>query len=140
MTSFAVIDTNVLVSSFITSRRDSPVVQIMRLIADNAVVPLCSDEILKEYYDVLFRKKFGLNPIKAGEVISSIIRNGILVNPEPSGIRLIDMDDIPFYEVVLSRRELKPHLVTGNKKHFPKDPTVVSPAEFLEIIKHSGVA
>lgn len=44
-----------------------------------------------------------------------------------------DPKDIVFYEVALSKEGS--FLVTGNTKHFPKEPIVVTPAEMLEIIK-----
>ena len=40
--------------------------------------------------------------------------------------------DIVFYEVALSKAGS--FLVTGNIKHFPKNPIVVTPSEFLRII------
>ena len=43
-----------------------------------------------------------------------------------------DPKDLVFYEVALSKEES--FLVTGNLKHFPKKPFVVSPAEMMEII------
>ncbi|MCQ2072302.1 MAG: PIN domain-containing protein [Bacteroidaceae bacterium] len=45
-----------------------------------------------------------------------------------------DPKDIVFYEVALSKEGS--FLVTGNIKHFPKDPIVVTPAEFLDIFKN----
>ena len=39
-----------------------------------------------------------------------------------------------FYEVALSKDDA--YLVTGNKKHFPQTPIVVTPAEMLEILKN----
>ena len=44
----------------------------------------------------------------------------------------VDKDDVVFYEVALSREDS--FLVTGNLKHFPKKPFIVSPAEMVEII------
>ena len=44
-----------------------------------------------------------------------------------------DIKDIVFYEVALSQEGS--FLVTGNTKHFPKEPLVVTPAHMLEIIK-----
>lgn len=38
-----------------------------------------------------------------------------------------------FYEVALSKEDA--FLVTGNQKHFPMTPIVVTPAELLEILK-----
>jgi len=43
-----------------------------------------------------------------------------------------DEDDRVFYEVTLSKDDA--NLVTGNLKHFPKTPIVVTPAEMLEIL------
>lgn len=44
-----------------------------------------------------------------------------------------DPDDVVFYEVALSKEDA--FLVTGNQKHFPKMTQVVSPAEFLDILR-----
>lgn len=43
-----------------------------------------------------------------------------------------DESDRVFYEITLSVDDS--FLVTGNLKHYPKKPQVVTPAEFLEII------
>jgi hypothetical protein len=39
---------------------------------------------------------------------------------------------VVFYEVALSKEDS--FLVTGNIRHFPKNPIVVTPAEFLKLI------
>ena len=44
------------------------------------------------------------------------------------------MKDLPFYEVVLEKRDSDTYLVTGNIKHFPKDPFIVTPRELLDIL------
>ena len=44
----------------------------------------------------------------------------------------IDKDDIVFYEVALSKEDS--YLVTGNIKHFPKKPFIVTPTEMVAII------
>ena len=46
-----------------------------------------------------------------------------------------DIDDVVFYEVALSKDNA--YLVTGNKKHFPKSPIVVTPAEMITILQQS---
>ena len=66
--------------------------------------------------------------------MSAIEKYGILVDPSPSGITLPDMKDVPFYEVVLEKRDDNPYLVTGNIKHFPKEPFIVTPRELLDIL------
>jgi hypothetical protein len=43
-----------------------------------------------------------------------------------------DPNDIVFYEVKMSKEDT--YLVTGNIKHFPKQPFVVTPREMVEII------
>ena len=45
-----------------------------------------------------------------------------------------DPEDVVFYEVALSKDGA--FLITGNKKHFPQRPVVVSPSEFVEILNH----
>lgn len=67
-------------------------------------------------------------------LLSAIEKYSILVSPLPSGIVLPDMKDLPFYEVVLEKRDDGAYLVTGNIKHFPKEPFVVTPRELLDIL------
>lgn len=59
---------------------------------------------------------------------------GIFFDPDPSEIVLPDRKDLPFYEVVLGKRDVDVYLVTGNIKHFPKEPFVVTPRELLDIL------
>lgn len=48
-----------------------------------------------------------------------------------------DPKDVVFYEVAMSKKDA--YLVTGNKKHFPNKPIVVTPAEMVEILKEQGL-
>ena len=57
MKCYAVIDTNVLVSSLLTKNSESATVGVIKVVADGSVVPVFSKEILKEYNEVLHRKK-----------------------------------------------------------------------------------
>jgi len=45
--------------------------------------------------------------------------------------------NIVFYEVTLSKDNA--YLVTGNKKHFPKTPIAVTPAEMLESLQQETI-
>lgn len=47
-------------------------------------------------------------------------------------IEMPDEDDRVFYEVCLSKEDS--FLVTGNLKHFPKEPQVITAAEMMEIL------
>ena len=46
-----------------------------------------------------------------------------------------DEDDRVFYEVSLSVEDS--FLITGNFKHYPQTPKVISPADFLMVMKDS---
>ena len=48
---------------------------------------------------------------------------------------LPDIKDIPFYVVTLSNGENDIYLVTGNLKHFPAKPFIVTPAQFLKLLQ-----
>ena len=45
----------------------------------------------------------------------------------------IDPKDVVFYEIALSKEGS--YVVTGNTKHFPVSPIVVTPAEMLRILE-----
>ncbi len=52
-----------------------------------------------------------------------------------SGELFPDPDDRVFYEVALSKDGS--YVVTGNQRHFPKTPIVVSPTEMMKIIREN---
>ena len=135
MICYAVIDTNVLVSALLSSKDDSATVQVLGKVLAGEIIPVYSNMITKEYREVLSRKKFGFAGGTVGYLLSAIEKYGILVNPSSSGIVLPDMKDLPFYEVVLEKRDDEAYLVTGNIKHFPKEPFVVTPREILDILE-----
>lgn len=58
MTCYAVIDTNVLVSALASSHDDAATVLVVGKLFSGEVIPLFSDEILKEYNEVFRRTKF----------------------------------------------------------------------------------
>ena len=47
---------------------------------------------------------------------------------------MLDEDDRVFNEVALSEEDS--FLITGNLKHFPKTPKVVTAAQMMEILDH----
>lgn len=131
---FAVIDTNVLVSSLI--KVDSIPRIIINLVKDGTIVPIINGEILKEYYDVLFRKKFLFDLVVVNEMLSEIKKRVLLVDKIETNESFIDGDDKVFYQVLMSARQtLDVYLITGNKKHFPEREFIVSPREMLDIIE-----
>ena len=53
---------------------------------------------------MLSRKEFSFDPSVVNYLLSFILRKGIEVDPKPTGIQLIDMKDLVFYEVVLEKK------------------------------------
>ena len=135
MKHYAVIDTNVLVSSLLSPHPDSATVLIRNHIANGDLVPLFNAEILAEYRSVLARPKLGLPENLAAAVLDVINAVGFPLARTASTESFPDPKDVVFYEVALSKEDA--YLVTGNIKHFPKKPFVVTPAEMLAIIEEN---
>jgi putative PIN family toxin of toxin-antitoxin system len=134
MACYAVIDTNVLVSALLSSHDDAATVLVIGKLFSGEVIPLFSDEIIKEYHEVLRRKKFHFSEDAVRILLQTIEKYGEYVTPTPTGELLPDMKDLPFYEVVVEKQEDDAYLVTGNRKHFPAKPFVVTAKEFLDIL------
>ena len=137
MTCYAVVDTNVLVSALLSGKDDAATVQVLVKVLGGEIIPVYSNAISKEYREVLTRKKFGFSGELIEYLLSAIEKFGILVDPEPSGVILPDMKDLPFYEVVMEKQDDRAYLVTGNIKHFPKEPFIVTPRELIELLNRS---
>lgn len=137
MICYAVIDTNVLVSALLSSKDDTATVQVLAKVISGEIIPVYSNVMTREYREVLSRKKFGFSGEMIEYLLSAVEKYGILVDPSPSGITFPDMKDVPFYEVVPEKRADDAYLVTGNIKHFPKEPYIVTPRELLDILSNS---
>lgn len=133
---YAVFDTNVLVSSLMSKRKDSPTVALLDYVLDGQIVLLYSEEIVAEYDEVLRREKFEFSDERINAVLE-MVKTGFCLEPTPSGLSFPDADDSVFYEVALSKEGS--YLVTGNQKHFPKTPIVVTPAEMLQIVQNENL-
>lgn len=136
---YAVVDTNVIVSALITKNPESPTRKIFRAMLGGGIIPLYNEEILGEYGEVLGREKFHLEQGAVQTVLNAIRSFGIEVNPESSEATLIDQDDLVFYEVVMEKRDEDAYLITGNLRHFPIRPFIVTPAEMLKIMETHGI-
>ena len=132
MSLFVVFDTNVIVSAMLSNNPNASTVKVVEAISQEKVIPLYNDEILCEYRKVLHRAKFNLHPSIVTSMIASIVRLGVKVDRTPTDETFIDLSDMVFYEVALSKEGS--FVVTGNAKHFPKNPIVVSPAELLAML------
>ena len=129
---YAVIDTNVIVSALLSRHQDSATVKILDYLYGRTIVPVYNDEVLEEYATVLRRTKFNFPESTICATLEAIKAGGVKSDRISCEEQLPDPKDIVFYEVALSVEES--YLVTGNTKHFPKKPFVVTPAEMLQII------
>ena len=129
---FAVIDTNVLVSALL--KWDSIPGLVVEKVVTGKVIPVLSEEIINEYIEVLHRKKFQFMDVDIQLVIRGITQQGIFLKPAKIEEELPDDKDVVFYAVTMEAREENiAYLVTGNIRHFPIKPYVVTPREFLNI-------
>ena len=101
---YAVIDTNIFVSALITHNSNASTARVLENLLLHRIIPLYNDD--KE--------------------------NGIDSSRFPYDGTMPDEDDRVFYEVCLSKEDS--FLVTGNLKHFPKEPQVITAAEMMEIL------
>lgn len=138
MICYAVIDTNVLVSALLSNRPDAATVQLIGRLISGEIVPVYSNEIMSEYREVLGRKKFGFEPEMVRYLLAAIGKYGVLLEPASTGMSLPDIKDLPFYEVVMEKRGDDAYLVTGNLKHFPAEPFIVTARQMLEILDGKG--
>ena len=131
---YAVIDTNVIVSALTTKHDDAATLVVMTKVISGEIIPLYCNDILDEYGEVLRRAKFGFAEAQIQIILSAFKNFGIRVEPSPTGEILPDMDDLPFYEVVAEKRDDNAYLVTGNLKHFPVKPFIVTARQLLDIM------
>lgn len=75
--------------------------------------------------------------IDTNVLVSALISNH---TDAATGVILPDMKDLPFYEVVMEKREDGTYLVTGNLKHFPTRPFIVTAREMLNILDGKDVS
>ncbi len=130
---YAVIDTNIFVSSFITKNQTASTRMVIKSMFKGKIKPLYSSEILEEYSEVLHRSKFHLADKDIQRLLNFIKQHGIDSDRFPYDGEMPDEDDRVFYEVALSEEDS--FLVTGNLKHFPRTPKVVTAAQMMEILE-----
>jgi putative PIN family toxin of toxin-antitoxin system len=124
-----VLDTNVLISGLINI--EGIPAQIVNLLINSRLTLLYDSRILKEYEEVLGRKKFGFTGSVVAPLLDYIKNEGEYIAAEPTSRPFRDKDDIMFYEVAKTAKAK--YLVTGNKEHYPKERMIKSPKEFIEL-------
>ena len=131
---YAVIDTNVIVAALLTHNPMVATAKVLDFLSEGRIAPVYNEEIMNEYQDVLHRKKFHFKEDKIQMVLNYIRHYGIHSDRIPYTGDMLDGKDRPFYGVSLSMDDS--FLVTGNLKHFPVTPKVVTPSQMIEIISN----
>ncbi len=126
-----VLDTNVLVSALLSPH--GPPAAILNLVVIGRIGLDYDNRTLHEYLEVLHREKFGFHAESVDAIISFFAAEGKFVTAEPAGVVFVDDGDRKFYEVMVSGGA--DYLVTGNRKHFPKDRRIINPADFLKLYR-----
>ena len=129
---YAVIDTNILVSARISKNSLAATVKVVASMFHNRIIPVYNEEIITEYYEVLRRPKFRIKEEQIDAILNYIKTFGVHSERIPFSGDMPDEKDRPFYEVTLSKEDS--FLVTGNLKHFPRTPQVVTAAQMMEIL------
>lgn len=125
-----VLDTNILVSSLWT--KEGAPAKIIKMILDRQLIPCHDFRIISEYRQVLRRPKFDFIPSDADDLIDFIRNSGVSVVAAPDGARFADESDRKFYEVAKSLNAI---LITGNIKHYPTEPFIMTPADFIRFLE-----
>jgi len=123
----AVIDTNILVSA-LWSKNGAPA-KVVGLILSGQLIPCYDRRIMLEYRQVLQRPKFRFHPGEINALLDWFKQAGRSVVPTPVDIPFVDEADRKFYETA---KYCGAVLITGNLRHFPSEPTVMSVTNFLE--------
>jgi len=123
-----VLDTNVIVSSILSSGPPSVVAD---MVANGKLIPFYNNLIIEEYWNVLHRPKFNFSKKQIDCLLDSIVKAGVAVEYYTSStVKLLHEDDRIFYD--LAKKSLA-YLITGNIKHYPNESFIISPANFLKI-------
>lgn len=132
---YAVLDTNIIISSLI--KQDSNPGKVVEMALSGKIIPVLHEKIRDEYWKVCKRKKFNFPNDIVSRLIHRLTNRAIFLDRTNSVDRILDQKDIVFYEVTLTAKDKfdDAYLVTGNGKHFPVKPFVVSPAEMVAIVE-----
>ena len=124
-----VIDTNVVVSSVLSSRGNPA--KIMKLCLNDLIKIVLSNEILDEYKRVLSYNRLNIAIETQSGIIRAIEEVATIVEPTKSTISFADESDRVFYDTAKASNSI---LITGNVKHFPNESFIMTPSEFFRSI------
>jgi len=124
-----VLDTNILISA-LWSKGGNPATVVRRVLEGDFA--MCYDSrIIAEYTDVLHRPEFPFETSDIHMLLDGIKQRGISVVVPKIEVAFTDDDDRMFYEVAIF---FKATLITGNTRHYPEEPFIMTATEFLETL------
>ena len=131
MRELVVYDTNIFVSYFLFPFKKGTIKTVVDQLFDRKTICVFCDTIMAEYDKVLHYKKFGFSHSEIRTLLDFILINGRYVVPLPTQVPFIDITDKCFYDAALTAGA--DWLITGNKKHYPTEPFIVTAAEYLQL-------
>ena len=124
---YIVLDTNILVSA-LWNKHGKPAIIVRHVL--EGVLTMCYDSrIIAEYTDVLHRPDFPFEAPDIHILLDRIKERGLSVVAPQLDIAFIDDDDRMFYEVAMLCNAT---LITGNTRHYPEKPFIMTATEYLE--------
>jgi len=133
----AVVDTNVVVSAFLSGQANSPPSRILDGMLCGEFVFWLSLDLLQEYRTVLLRPKIkklhGLTEQEIDQILTIMTTNGMIREPRPAPTRKENPGDQHIWNLV--EHSVGTVLITGDlplKRSRPLHLTVLSPQEFVE--------
>lgn len=127
-----VIDANIVVSALMTPAGKPA--RILNMVSDGKLQLCYSTDILTEYMDVLSRPKFNFSDADIERFFAGVMRFGMLVNPTISNELFTDEKDRCYYDTAKTGAIT---LITGNIKHYPNEPLIMTPADFLASLEEA---
>jgi putative PIN family toxin of toxin-antitoxin system len=122
-----VLDTNIIVSALL-SPQGLPA-KLLNLVLNKKLTMVYDNSIFVKYLEVLNRDKFMLDKELVNLIIDFISKEGEYIIAEFQDVQFIDEGDKIFYEVYEGGDV--DYLITGNKKHFPNEKSIVTAREFF---------
>jgi len=124
-----VLDTNILVSA-LWSKQGNPY-KVVEMLFLEEIVLYYTDEMIEEYEEVLCRDKFGFSKDRVESLLRELEKNGVLTRPAAGMEVFTDESDRKFYDTAKANGAT---LITGNIRHYPNQPFVTTPFEFLQAL------
>lgn len=129
----AVLDTNVIISAMLNPK--SVPGKIVAEALNGCIIPIISNRILFEYTDVIHRPKFKFNSEAVNVFLEDLQLRAICSQEAVINDIFTDTSDVIFYAVLMEVRKFDDaYLITGNLKHFPDRPYIISPRAMLELL------